>query len=147
MELAEWHIWIIAAILLFIIEIFTPGFLTASLAIGCIAAGITSALDFGLKVQLFSFSVGTLIAFFGIRPFILKYGHGKKEVIKTNTEALIGKAGRVVVTIDNAKNEGRVLVEGDDWKAEAQSDQLIEAGQRVQVVQVNSTILIVKPLN
>jgi membrane-bound ClpP family serine protease len=50
------------------------------------------------------------------------------------------------VTIDNSLNKGRVLVEGDDWKAIAVNDEIIPEGERIEVVKVNSTILIVKPL-
>jgi membrane protein implicated in regulation of membrane protease activity len=118
MELEIWHIWIILAVILLIVEIFTPAFLAACLAIGCIFAGISSSMAFGVKIQLLAFSIGTLISFFGVRPFILKYGHKKSGDLKTNVDALVGKSGKVTVTIDNFQNQGRVTVEGDDWKAE-----------------------------
>jgi len=144
MELEIWHIWIIAAVVLFIIEIFTPAFLAACLAIGCILAGIFSSMGFGIQIQLFSFSIGTLISFFGVRPFMLKYAHKKSEKVKTNVDALIGKIGKVSVIIDNTKNEGRVIVEGDDWRAESINDVIINIGEKVEILQVNSTILTVK---
>jgi len=147
MEIEVWHIWIIVSILLFIIEIFTPAFLAACLAIGCIASGIFSYFDFGIKIQLVAFSIGTLSSFFGIRPFMLKYAHRESDKIKTNVDALIGKIGKVTVKIDNSKNQGRVAVEGDDWRAETQNDIIINEGEKIEVLKVNSTILIVKPLN
>jgi membrane protein implicated in regulation of membrane protease activity len=147
MKIEVWHIWIIIAILLFIAEIFTPTFLAACLALGCIAAGIFSFFDFGIKIQLLSFSVGTLIAFFGVRPFMIKFAHRKSDKIKTNVEALIGKVGRVTVPIDNSKNQGRVVIEGEDWRAETENNEIINEGDRVQVSSINSTILIVKSLN
>jgi len=57
MELEVWHIWLIAAVLLFIIEIFVPTFLASCRAIGCIAAGIFSYFDIGFKIQLITFSI------------------------------------------------------------------------------------------
>lgn len=146
MEIEIWHIWIIAAILLFILEIFTPAFLSASLAIGCIFAGIFSYMDFGIKIQLLAFSVGTLVSFIGIRPFILKYGHRKSGDLKTNVHALIGKNGKVTVTIDNSKNQGRITFEGDDWKAETENDEILNVGEKVEILKVNSTILTVKSI-
>lgn len=144
MELEIWHIWIIAAVLLFIVEIFTPAFLAACLAIGCIFAGVFSSMDFGLKIQLLAFSIGTLVSFFGIRPFILKYGHKKSGDLKTNVDALVGKIGKVTETIDNFENQGRVKVEGDDWKAETENNEIINVGEKVEIIKVNSTILTVK---
>ncbi len=146
MELEIWHIWIIAAIVLFIAEIFTPAFLAACLAIGCIFAGITSAMDFNIKVQLLAFSAGTLLSFFGVRPFILRYGHRKSGDLKTNVHALVGKTGKVTVTIDNSLNQGRVMVEGDDWKAESENNEILTAGEKVEILKVDSTILIVKSI-
>lgn len=144
MELEIWHIWIIVAVILFIVEIFTPAFLAACLAIGCIFAGISSSMDFGIKIQLLSFTIGTLISFFGVRPFILKYGHKKSGDLKTNVDALVGKIGKVTVTIDNFQNQGRITIEGDDWKAESQNNEIINVGERVEILKVDSTLLTVK---
>lgn len=144
MEIEIWHIWIIVAVILFIVEIFTPAFLVACLAIGCIFAGIFSSMDFGIKIQLLAFSIGTIISFFGVRPFILKYGHKKSGDLKTNVHALVGKIGKVTVTIDNSQNQGRVTVEGDDWKAETENNEILNAGERVEIIKIDSTILTVK---
>ncbi|MFZ4549982.1 MAG: NfeD family protein [Bacteroidales bacterium] len=144
MEFEIWHIWIIIAVVLFIVEIFTPAFLAACLAIGCIFAGIFSSMNFGIKIQLIAFSIGTVISFFGIRPFILKYGHKKSGDLKTNVHALVGKIGKVTVTIDNSQNQGRVTVEGDDWKAETENNEILNAGEKVEILKIDSTILTVK---
>ena len=82
MDIEIWHIWIIVAVILFIVEIFAPSFLFGSVAIGCILAGFVSAFDCGIKIQLIAFAIGTLVAFFGIRPFMLKYLHKKSDKIK-----------------------------------------------------------------
>jgi len=140
-----WHLWVIVAVILFMVEVFAPSFLFGSVAVGCFAAGMVSAFDCGIKIQLIAFAVGTLIAFFGIRPFMLKYFHKKSNRVKTNVEALIGKIGRVTEAIDPAKNEGRIVVEGDDWKAETRDGEVVPMGEKVEVLQVDSTILIVKP--
>lgn len=144
MEFEIWHIWIIVAVILFILEIFTPAFLAACLAIGCLFAGFFSYLDFSLKIQLFAFSIGTLISFFGVRPFILKYGHKKSEDLKTNVHALIGKIGKVTVTIDNSLNQGRITIEGDDWKAITENDEILNVGEKVEIIKIDSTVLTVK---
>ena len=147
MELEFWNIWIIFALLFFIVEIFTTGFLTACFAIGCILAGIASFFNFGLKTQLFAFSIGTLVSFFAVRPFVLKYGHKKSNNFKTNVEGLVGKIGKVSVTIDNSQDQGRIAVEGDDWRAESVNDEIINRGERVEILKIDSTILTVKLIN
>ena len=146
MEIEIWQIWIIVALIFFIIEIFAPTFLSASIAIGCIAAGIFSYIDFGIKVQLIAFSIGTLTSFFGVRPFMLKYAHRNSKKVKTNVEALVGKIGKVIIPIDNSQNQGRIIVEGDDWKAVTENNEILNAGEKVEVLKINSTTLIVKPI-
>lgn len=139
-----WHIWIIISIIFVIIEIFVPTFLAISLAVGCLTSGIMAYLGLDFIVQLIAFAIGTLVSFFYARPFMLKYGH-KNSKIKTNADALVGKVGRVVEVIDNNKSQGRVIVEGDNWRAETENNEIVKEGEKVEVVKVNSTILIVKP--
>jgi len=144
MGIEIWHIWIIVAIIFFILEIFSPTFLAASIAIGYISAGIFAHFDFGIKIQLIAFSLGTILSFLAVRPFMLRYAHKKNQHIKTNVEALIGKVGKVTIAIDNSKNQGRAMVEGDDWRAETEDDSIINVGEKIEVLKINSTILIVK---
>jgi membrane protein implicated in regulation of membrane protease activity len=46
----------------------------------------------------------------------------------------------------NDKNKGRVKLAGDDWRAESFDNAPIDLGKQVEVVKVNSTILIVKTI-
>lgn len=144
MNIEIWHIWVIVSIILLIIEVFSSSFLAICIAIGCLASALAAYFNFDIKAQLLAFSVGTLIAFFTVRPIMLKYFHSKSSKIKTNADALVGKKGRVVETIDFDKNQGRVVVEGDDWRAETENNETIKAGEKIEVVAVNSTVLIVK---
>lgn len=147
MNIETYQIWIIISIILFIIEVFAPTFLAICLAIGCIAASFVAYFDFDFRIQLIAFSIGALFIFFTVRPLMLKYAHKKSGKIKTNANALVGKIGRVVETIDNNKNTGRVIVDGDDWRAESLNYEIILKDEKIEVVEVNSTILIIKPIN
>lgn len=144
MEFEFWQLWVIFAILLFIIEIFTPAFLMACFAIGAILAGVFSYFGFGLNGQIIAFSIGTLISFVGVRPLILKYGHRKGGIIKTNVEGLVGRIGKVSTTIDNSIDEGRIIVEGDNWRAVSDNNEIINIGEKVEVLKVDSVTLTVK---
>ena len=140
-----WHILITLGIVAFIIEIFTAGFIAGSAGIGFFLAAAGSYFGLNVKWQILLFSVGVLLTFFLIRPFILKVGF--KEKIKTNAEALPGKTGRVTVDIDHTKNTGRVAIDGDDWKAVSKNQEIIKTGTLVRVVDIDSITLIVEPLN
>ena len=145
MDLSPWHWWAIAALLLFILEIFTPAFLAASAGIGCLLAAACAGMGWGIELQLLAFSVGTAASMFSVRPFMKRYGGGAG--IPTNVDALAGKIGRVSERIDHRANTGRVIVDGDDWRAVTENDQAVEAGSRVQVIRVDSTILLVRPID
>jgi membrane protein implicated in regulation of membrane protease activity len=143
--LTAWHIWIILAIILCILEILIPAFVLASLGVGCLAATVAAVLHFGINIQLVAFIVGTLGAFFGVRPFFTRYCYKASPGVKTNVDALIGKIGRVTEDINDELNTGRVLVGGDDWRAVALEGEVIEKNSKVEVVRVEVNKVYVRP--
>ena len=144
-EILNWHWWMYAAILLFIVEVFTPGFIVACLGLGAVTASIFAYLGYDIDVQFMAFSTSTLISLFLIRPLLYKKGE-KEDKIKTNTDALIGRTGSVSETIDNKNNKGRVMIDGDQWKAYSQNNEIIELNAQVEVTSINSTIITVKKI-
>ena len=138
-----WQIWIITALLLYIVEIFTTGFAVACLSVGALLAAVATAFDCDLKIQLLAFAVGTLLTFIFIRPIMLKCFQGK-NIRKTNADALINKIGRVVEIIDNKVGMGRVVVNGDNWRAVSIDNTVIDEGEFVKILEINSIILTVK---
>jgi membrane protein implicated in regulation of membrane protease activity len=140
-----WHIWIIAAILLFIAEIFTVTFFLLSLGVACIASAVASFYGMNFEKQIVVFCVSMLVVFFGARPFFQKYVYGAGAKFRTNVEALVGATGMVLKRIDPKKLNGRVAVMGDDWRALSADNTPIEAGEKVVVVKVEGTKVFVRP--
>ena len=141
--LFTWENWIYLGIILFILEIFTPGFVVACIGIGAFVASIFAYFDASNSVQLFAFSIATLISFFAIRPYALKILYKSKE-LKTNADSLIGRVGKVKETINNDLEHGRVLIDGDNWRAISADGTIIKKGELVEVTELKSTIIIVK---
>jgi membrane protein implicated in regulation of membrane protease activity len=146
MNLDMWQIWVIVAIILCIVEVFAPTFLALCFGIGCLLSALASVFTSSIIIQVSVFCIGTLICLFTVRPFFLKYLHKKSDSVKTNAEALIGKIGRVTEIVDNEKNTGRAIVEGDDWRVMTANDEIINENEKVEVVKIDSTTLIVKPI-
>ena len=144
-EILNWHWWMYIAVIFFIIEVFTPGFIVACLGLGSLVAAITAYMGYNIDAQFISFSVSTLISLFLIRPLLYKKGE-KQDKIKTNTEALIGRVGAVSETIDNSYKSGRVLIDGDQWKALSHNNEIIELNDQVEVISIDSTIITVKKI-
>ena len=84
-----------------------------------------------------------ILVFFTIRPILLKWDKSKN--IDTNKNALIGKSGLVEEEIKQF-GVGRVKIDGDFWQAKSLDNSFIQKGDFVEVVIVESIILIVKSL-
>lgn len=145
MEFFTWYGWLGLALLLVIAEIFVPGFFLFCLGVGCVGASIAAAVGAGAAGQLVAFSAVSLIAFFTIRPVLMKRFWRMPEVL-TNADALVGQRGMVTQDFDTALRLGRVSVAGDDWRAETLSDLPLQKGTTIEVVRVDSNTLIVKPI-
>ena len=140
----HWHWWIIVGIGLFILEIFAPGFVLACLGIGAVLTAIVAAMDVSLELQFIVFAIVSVISFFSIRPFVLKY-LDKKEDFKSNTDSVVGRTAIVTKAFDPDQKKGRVKVDGDDWMAYSLESVVLNVGDRVEVVEVDSNTLFVKP--
>jgi membrane protein implicated in regulation of membrane protease activity len=141
-----WHILLTLGVIAFIAEIFTAGFISGAIGIGFIVAAIGNLIGLGTEWQLLFFAFGVAVTYFLIRPIMTKYGYRKSNV-KTNQDALINRNGTVTEEINNLKNSGRIKIDGDDWKARSLNNELIQVGTIVTVVEIESIVLIVKPLS
>lgn len=145
MEFEIWHYWILAAIIFFLLEIFIPSFLMASIGIGCLLAFIGAAFHFPITIQLILFIIGTTAGFMSIKPLMKRYAYNKK-VLKTNAGGLVGRIGKVKEEINEMENTGCVAIDGDLWKSVSINNEIIMTGEKVRVVDINSIVLTVEPL-
>jgi membrane protein implicated in regulation of membrane protease activity len=64
--------------------------------------------------------------------------------LRTGTAALVGRTATVVERIDNGGDAGCVRLEGELWRARAfDEDDVIEAGARVQVIEIRGATAVV----
>ena len=142
----EWHLWVIAAVVLFIAEVFTPGFVVACFGAACLLSGIAAALNLGPNVQIIVFCISSAVSFVAIRPLMKKYLWRSDPGTKTNVNALVGKTGLVTEKIVPLTSQGRVVVGGEDWRGASVDETEIEAGMKIIVTDIDGTKLIVKPV-
>lgn len=136
-------IWLVAAIVLAVIELSTMGLITIWFAIGAVVAMLAALIGATLWVQLFLFILVSMVVLVAVRPLAEKYLN--KNVKKTNIDAVIGKKLVAKTDIDNLKGSGKVDYEGSTWIAATESDEeKISAGEEVVVVKVQGAKLIVK---
>ncbi len=136
------HWWTLVAVLLIIIEILTAGFMLGSLGVAAFVTAIVAYIGFPIEFQLVVFIVASLVIFFTLRPLAKKYLSPKKKV-ETNVNRLIGRKAVVIETIDNFRQTGRVKIDGDDWRARTETQEVIPVGREVIIKVVDSATLIV----
>lgn len=140
-----WHLWVIAGVALFVAEMFTPGFVVACLGLAALAAAIPAGLGASLTAQVATFSVAAFLLFWRARPNLLRWVQHPERRVRTNVSALIGRTARVAQAIP-AGGVGRVVVDGEDWRAEADGGQGLLAETRVRVMRIDGNTLVVEPL-
>ena len=142
-----WQMWTIVALICLILELTAGDFFIICFAIGAVGAAIDAGLlGNGIYVQIGTFAVVTLISLFYVRPFAKRYLHKGEDKRVSNADALLGRQGRVVETVE-ADGFGRVQIDGDIWTAVTRESQSIPAGSNVRVVDRESTIITVETIN
>jgi membrane protein implicated in regulation of membrane protease activity len=138
-----WVLWLIAAAILGLGEIATSGFFLAPFAVGALLAALISAAGAGTAISLIIFLAISVIALTALRP--LARAHLKMPAqLRTGTAALVGRSATVVERIANHEGVGCVSIEGEVWTARAyDEDDVIEAGQRVQVMEIRGATALV----
>lgn len=141
-----WIIWTIAALILFIVEMFTAGLAVICLSIGCVGSAIAAGCDTSLEWQLSIFAIVSFIALIAVRPLLKRIFYKGGEKVATNVSAMVGKHGVVCTDITGDDEQGRVMIEGVDWRAITTDDEHLPKGTRVVVTEINSVVLTVKKL-
>lgn len=141
-----YQIWLVIAIGLAILEVATAGFGVICFAIGACFSALVAGLGGNLTWQIVIFAAVSLLTFVFLRPVVMRFLEKRSKDVRTNADALVGRKGIVSERIDEKQHTGRVAIDGDDWKAVAEDGGVIEKGTRVEIVKLDSIILIVKPL-
>src|SRR3954451_19210773 len=137
-----WVLWLIAAVIFAIGEIATTGFFLAPFAGGAAVAALLAALDAGATIEFAAFLVVSVVLLAALRPIARQ--HQRSRVAITGTAALVGQTATVVERIANAEGIGCVKLGGEIWTARAyDDDEVIEAGTRVQVLEIRGATALV----
>jgi membrane protein implicated in regulation of membrane protease activity len=143
----EAYIWFILALVLFILEIITPGFVILWFGIGAlVAAGLQLLGVTSLPIQIVVFvaiSTALVIASRTIfKRFFMRSSPGTG--LKMNMDAFVGKIGIVTEVVDNENSTGRVVVDGQDWLASSADNAVIAPDAKVRVVAFEGAHLLVR---
>jgi membrane protein implicated in regulation of membrane protease activity len=136
-----WVIWLIVAVVFAVGEIATLGFFLAPFAGGALIAAIVSAAGGNEIVSWIAFLVVSLTLLAALRPVAARHMRQAPR-LRTGTAALVGRTGTVVQRV--ASDEGCVRIDGEIWTARPyDEDEVIEAGKRVQVLEIKGATALV----
>jgi membrane protein implicated in regulation of membrane protease activity len=134
------YVWLILIVAFIVIELLTFNLTTIWFAFGSLFSMILAYTKFSIITQIIVFlSVSILLAVFA-RPIAVKYLKVGKN--KTNIDSLIGETG-IVITAINDISPGIVKVRGQDWSANSVSGETIEAGEKVEIMEIKGVKLFV----
>lgn len=145
----DYYLWFIAALVLSMIEIITPGFVILWFGVSAAIVGLLDLLGLHNTVwQIIIWIVLSLIMVILSRTFFKTiFIKSPGENYKSNIDVLIGQKGIVTDEIDNVKGNGRILVQGQDWSARSEDDSTIPVGSPVEIVRYEGIKLFVKIIN
>jgi membrane protein implicated in regulation of membrane protease activity len=135
-------LWIGAACLLGIAEMFTLGLFLAPFALGAAVAGLLALTGVGLALSLAAFAVASLVLALAVRPLLVSNRQGS-IVTRTGAAALVGSRALVVERIADG-HPGSVRIGGEVWTARTYGeDEVIEAGEIVDVIEIRGATALV----
>ncbi len=140
-NLIYWHWWVFAIVLL-ILEIFTPGafFMWMSAAAGVIGIVLLAAPELSWQTQFVIFAVTSIIAITAGKMWFSRNPiNTEMPSLNSREDELIGKVFEVEQAIVNGS--GRIKVGESTWKANGTD---CAVGASVRVVGVNGAVLTVE---
>jgi membrane protein implicated in regulation of membrane protease activity len=139
------YMWLIIFVVLGFAELVSPQFVTIWFALGALLTIPFSIFNIPLHIQISVFLAISIILLLLTRPLYQKYI--KTKYIATNADALIGNTGIVLEKINNDDAVGIVKTKGQIWSARSLDENIIEVGQKVDIISIQGVKLIVKNQN
>lgn len=138
-----WVIWLIFSGICFLAEIATEGFLVCWLGVGGLCAmGLSFLLPTNFWAQIAVMVMVSIILILSTKKITNKIT--KKDDVPTNVYSILGKKAIVSQTIDNAKGQGQIKIDGDIWSAKNEDNEIISEGDTVEIIRIDGVKAIVK---
>jgi membrane protein implicated in regulation of membrane protease activity len=134
-------VWIVAAVLLAIGEVLTPGaFFLGPVALAAGAAALVALVAGGVASTIV-FILAALLSLAVLRPIARRHVR-VPQLLRTGTDALVGRKATVTQQVNAAG--GRVRIGGEEWSARSYLDDGVYAeGATVDVVKIEGATALV----
>ena len=145
-QFRTWQVWLILALVLAAAEIFVSGFFLLWFAVGALLASSLAWLQVPPSVQIGAFLVSSFLLLVFSRTALQSILFRSQANIATNIDALIGRNGMVMKTIEGDLKRGSVKIGGEVWSAVCADDIEITEGSKIEVLEIVGNKVKVKPL-
>ncbi|HEX3027555.1 MAG TPA: NfeD family protein [Clostridia bacterium] len=136
--------WLVAVILLAIIEIATTQLVAIWMAVGGVGALVACSFNASVLTQFLIFIAISAALLLLTRPMVKKFLTVKQ--VRTNADRLIGGIATVTEEIVNDESRGEAKIGGVTWMARSLDGEKIPPDQKVQVERIEGAKLIVSKL-
>jgi membrane protein implicated in regulation of membrane protease activity len=139
-----WVIWVVAAVVLVIVEATTTAFVAIYFGFAALVTAMAAVVGLPVALQLVVFGVASVGSMVLTRP-ALRQAAGRTTGIRTGVDAMQGRIGVVVRPIAEL-DAGQVKIGGETWTARSFYDgESIPEGARIEVVRVEGVTALVVP--
>jgi membrane protein implicated in regulation of membrane protease activity len=137
------YLWIAIATFCLMAELGHPGlFFFLACSVGALGAAVCAFYSYPLAIHYITFLAVGCIALFVLKRIVKK----SSVLIATNTQALIGKKGVVIVPLEPL-GVGQVKIQGEVWSVRSHNEQPIACSEKVEVLAIKGCHLIVKKIS
>jgi membrane protein implicated in regulation of membrane protease activity len=137
----EWVLWMLAAGLLAVGEMFTLSFFLGPVAIAAVTAAIVALAGGGVALRWIVFIAMSAASVAVLRPIARRHLRTPMQ-LRTGTAALIGCPAIVMERVDG--RGGQVKIRGEVWSARSfDEDEAYEPGTRVEVLKIDGATALV----
>ena len=136
-----WVIWMIAAGVLAVGEMFSLSFFLGPIALAAALAAGAALVGAGPALQIIIFTIASAASLLVLRPVARRHLHTPAQ-IRTGTAALLGEQAVVIDQVDG--HGGTIKLKGEVWTARAfDEDEVLEPGARVHVMKIEGATALV----
>ncbi len=142
MDQTMFWFWLVAAVVLAVVEAATATLVTVWFAGGAVLAMLCAWLGVGYAGQLAVFVIGSLIFLLITRPLAKRVLH--RDGQPTNADRIIGQKGIVTEELNQLGGTGRITVMGQSWAAASEDGAIISTDEQVVVTGIQGVKAIVR---
>lgn len=140
-QLQYWH-WLVLAVVLVVLEIFSPGvfFLWLGIAAGIVGALLGWFPEFSWQLQLLAFGSLSLLSVGVVRVYLRRHPiESDQPTLNRRGEQYVGRVFTLEVPIVNG--QGKIKVDDSTWKIHGED---CAVGTRVRVEGADGVVLLVE---